>query len=129
MVKSTFFAYHRAIWKLQQRALYKFLVEGNYNGLLLPHAHYVPVKEDLSDLADALEIIMDKKRVGDITNRALNEVAYNQFCHHRNWVKQIMCEELVHINPRKPSKHAQKMRQNLIKTQWINQAKSFIKRF
>jgi hypothetical protein len=107
----------------------QILVEGNYNGLLLPHAHYVPVKEDLSDLADALEIIMDKKRVADITNRALNEVAYNQFCHHRYWVKQIVYEELGHINPRKPSKHSQKMRQILIKTQWINQAKSFIKRF
>jgi hypothetical protein len=64
----TFCAYHRAIGKLRQRALYKFWSRANTNGLLIPNAHYVPVKEDLSDLADLLEFIKDKKRVGDITN-------------------------------------------------------------
>jgi len=107
----------------------QILIEGDYNGLLHPNAHYVPVKSDLSDLAEALETIKDEKRVLAITNRALHEVAHNPNCHHKYWVRQIMDEELCDILPKTPSKGAQKARGILSKTDWLNRVKLSIERF
>lgn len=50
------------------------LVEGTYSGVLEPERHYIPVRRDLTDLAEALERVRDLKAVEDMTERAYREV-------------------------------------------------------
>lgn len=38
----------------------QILLEGDYNGLLMPNVHYIPVKKDLSDIDAALERFRDE---------------------------------------------------------------------
>jgi hypothetical protein len=51
------------------------LVEGEYGGLLMPWRHYVPVRRDLSDLADALEYVRDPAALQVIADCTYAEIA------------------------------------------------------
>ena len=46
------------------------LYEGDYSGVFLPNAHYLPLKRDLSNLPAIVEAIRDPARVRSITERA-----------------------------------------------------------
>jgi hypothetical protein len=50
------------------------LVEGDYNGVLRPGVHYIPVKRDLSDMAAALRQALDPAVNERITTRAYEDV-------------------------------------------------------
>lgn len=50
------------------------LVEGSYSGVLEPEHHYIPVRRDLTDLAEALERLRDLEAVEAMTERAYREV-------------------------------------------------------
>jgi hypothetical protein len=50
------------------------LVEGAYSGVLQPERHYIPVRRDLSDLAEALERVRDLEAMEAMTERAYREV-------------------------------------------------------
>ena len=50
------------------------LVEGGYDGLLKAGVHYVPVRRDLANLADALLIVRDPSAVDRITRRAFEDL-------------------------------------------------------
>ena len=50
------------------------LVEGSYSGVLEPERHYIPVRRDLTDLAEALERVRDLEAVEAMTERAYREV-------------------------------------------------------
>lgn len=46
----------------------QLLLEGEYNGLLQPHIHYIPVKKDLSNLEDGIQMLLDnsyRSRIAD----------------------------------------------------------------
>lgn len=49
----------------------QILVEGEYNGVLRPGEHYIPVKRDLSDVEEAVREFKDEGR-----RRAIAEQAY-----------------------------------------------------
>ncbi len=50
------------------------LVEGDYQGVLRPEEHYIPVKRDLSDLDRALELVEQDQLRSEITERAYRDV-------------------------------------------------------
>jgi hypothetical protein len=50
------------------------LVEGEYDGLLKAGVHYVPVRRDLGNLADALLIVRDPAAVDRMTQRAFEDL-------------------------------------------------------
>ena len=50
------------------------LVEGAYSGVLEPERHYIPVRRDLVDLAQALERVRDVEATQAMTERAYREV-------------------------------------------------------
>lgn len=50
------------------------LVEGSYSGVLEPERHYIPVRRDLANLAEALERVHDLEAVEAMTERAYREV-------------------------------------------------------
>jgi hypothetical protein len=50
------------------------LVEGEYDGLLRPNDHYLPLRRDFGNLADVLAQVRDDEVVSKITNRAYEEI-------------------------------------------------------
>jgi hypothetical protein len=52
----------------------QILVEGRYSGVLVAGRHYIPVKRDFSDLADALEQTADQQLLAELTERAYEEI-------------------------------------------------------
>lgn len=52
----------------------QILVEGDYGGVLRPWEHYLPVKRDLSDLPQRLQLVADEQLREEMTERAYREV-------------------------------------------------------
>jgi hypothetical protein len=52
----------------------QILVEGEYDGLFQAGAHYVPVRRDLANLADALAVVRDSAAVDRMTLRAYEDL-------------------------------------------------------
>lgn len=50
------------------------LIEGSYNGILEPWKHYVPLREDFSDISEALDEIAHGGRGAQIAERAYQDV-------------------------------------------------------
>lgn len=50
------------------------LVEGDYDGVLRPHEHYLPLKADFSNLDETLEKIADRALLDALTERAYRDV-------------------------------------------------------
>jgi glycosyltransferase involved in cell wall biosynthesis len=53
----------------------QFLVEGTYNGILIPWRHYVPIMKDYSNVEDALTIFNNPERMREIVSMAYKEIA------------------------------------------------------
>jgi len=52
----------------------QILLEGNYNGILKPWEHYLPLKGDYSNLPELLNHLNDDKFVKNITDRAFDDI-------------------------------------------------------
>ncbi|MBS0274831.1 MAG: hypothetical protein JSR55_10615 [Proteobacteria bacterium] len=69
----------------------QILVEGDYNGLLLPDVHYLAVKSDLSNLRQVLSQLDNEQRRETIVERAYNDVVRPLQITYRNFVSEVMC--------------------------------------
>lgn len=65
------------------------LVEGCYNGILLPGRHYIPVKEDLSDLDDAIIKALDPTVWSKINQNCQKDILHNEKYYYSSYVKKI----------------------------------------
>lgn len=52
----------------------QILVEGNYNNVLEPNRHYIPIKKDFSNLDEVISKIKDDEYLTEITELAYNEI-------------------------------------------------------
>lgn len=52
----------------------QLLVEGDYNGILEPHVHYLPIRRDLGGLSDVLEATRDEGLRRAMAERAYEDV-------------------------------------------------------
>jgi glycosyltransferase involved in cell wall biosynthesis len=52
----------------------QILYEGEYSGILRPFRHFVPLRRDLANLDDVLEVVRDERRRREITEAAFDEV-------------------------------------------------------
>ncbi len=52
----------------------QILVEGEYNGVLQPWKHYIPVRKDFSDIDDVLEVVRRDDRRAEIVEVAYRDV-------------------------------------------------------
>ena len=50
------------------------LVEGFYDGVLVPHEHYIPLKRDFSNIDDVLEKVRNDQYVRDMVERAYKKI-------------------------------------------------------
>jgi hypothetical protein len=61
----------------------QILLEGHYNGILLPDEHYIPVKRDLSDIKDAIAKFRDASFRQKVVNTAYEYVMDSHTYDHR----------------------------------------------
>lgn len=61
----------------------QILLEGHYNGILKANEHYIPVRQDLSDIDEALRRFRDEASRRDLVERAYEYVLENHTYAHR----------------------------------------------
>jgi len=61
----------------------QILIEGNYNGILMPDIHYVAVKKDMSNLGEKLRELEDKDRMASLIQSAWDLVSSRHTYRHR----------------------------------------------
>jgi hypothetical protein len=66
----------------------QLLLEGHYNGILRPHEHYIPIKKDLSNLREAVELFRDDSTRTRIVEQAYEYVMDQHTYRHR--VQQLI---------------------------------------
>jgi hypothetical protein len=71
------------------------LVESTYNGILKPWVHYIPIKSDLSNIDEVLEIIKQDAKREEITNNAYRDIVESGLWSYRGFVKFVIekCSE------------------------------------
>jgi hypothetical protein len=52
----------------------QILIEGYYDGVLIPHKHYIPLKRDFSNIDDVLKKVRDDQYVREMTERAYKDI-------------------------------------------------------
>lgn len=67
----------------------QFLVEGNYNGILEPWRHYIPIKADYSNVAHALSLLEDQALVERIRSNAYREIVASEKWTYPTFVQNI----------------------------------------
>src|SRR5262249_22203739 len=66
----------------------QILIEGNYNGVLRPWEHYIPLKRDFSNLDEVLEIVKRDELRPAMIERAYTDIVasarftYERFAHY-----------------------------------------------
>lgn len=66
------------------------LIEGHYNGILLPRVHYIPLKKDLSNIDNVLETIRRDDLRAKITERAYRDVVESGAYTYRQFVEFVL---------------------------------------
>lgn len=67
----------------------QILIEGEFNGILKPDVHYIPVKKDYSNVPEVLEKLKDMRFVEDMVERAYNDVVLSQKWTYESFVRRI----------------------------------------
>jgi hypothetical protein len=70
------------------------LVEGDYNGVLQPGRHYIPVRKDLSNLTEALELIKDERVRRRYVEQAHEEIVASGRSSYESFVTFIIDKAL-----------------------------------
>lgn len=81
----------------------QLLVEGDYSGILKPHLHYIPIKEDFSDVEEALTSFKDENYRKTLTERAFKDIVLSKKYCLSSFVKKVIKEcEVKKESPKKP---------------------------
>jgi hypothetical protein len=78
----------------------QLLVEGDYNGVLKPGRHYMPLKTDLSNLVDVLELIKDERVCQQYTELAYEEIVASDRYSYKTFVPFLIAKALTGRPPR-----------------------------
>jgi hypothetical protein len=66
----------------------QILVEGEYNGILRPWQHYIPVARDYSNVEHALDALEDRRMVQAMVKKAYDDVVASEQWTYRTFVAQ-----------------------------------------
>ncbi|MEK7434588.1 MAG: hypothetical protein AABZ74_15755 [Cyanobacteriota bacterium] len=72
----------------------QILIEGEYNGILEPWKHYIPVKKDFSNIDEVLEIIKKDELREKIVENAYNDIVLSGKYDYSKYVKFIIDNSL-----------------------------------
>jgi hypothetical protein len=77
------------------------LYPGEYNGILIPWQHYVPLNKDHSNIDEVMETLQSPEKAEAIINRAYEEILCNGNYHYRSLISlfdQVLDEELSKLS-------------------------------
>lgn len=66
------------------------LVEGEYNGVVRPHEHYLPLKKDFSNLDTIIQKIPDEEMRQKMVNRVYNDVVLSGKYTYEGFIQEFM---------------------------------------
>ncbi len=67
----------------------QILYEGEYSGIFKPGQHYAPLKRDLSNIQEALEIVFDERARSRMVERTFDEIIDNQDLQYESFVARF----------------------------------------
>ncbi len=70
----------------------QILIEGQYNGILIPRRHYIEVKQDFSNLEHVLTQIANQQECRQITERAYEDIVASGLFTYRSFVNTIIAQ-------------------------------------
>lgn len=76
------------------------LVEGDYNGILKPAIHYIPLKKDFSNLAEVVESIKDEEARKAMVERAYRDIVATGDYSYRKFAEAIVMKVMGSRPPR-----------------------------
>ena len=89
----------------------QILYEGEYSGIFVPYKHYLPLKRDLSNIEEVIELLSNTKKRRLITDCAFEEIALNPAFQIDPFIQrfdetldQIAAEKKLSKNVPQPSK-------------------------
>lgn len=85
----------------------QILVEGEYNGILKPNVHYIPLKKDYSNVDEIIELINNDSVRSEIADRAYNDIVASSNYTYRSMVQYVI-EEV--FNKTKPARELKSFR-------------------
>jgi len=72
----------------------QILIEGDYNGILKPWEHYIPLKEDFSNIIQVINCIKSQNIRKSITERAYNDIILSEKYTYEKFVKYVISSSL-----------------------------------
>lgn len=81
----------------------QILIEGEYNDILRPWAHYIPVKPDFSDIEQVLDIVERDDRREEIVANAWRDIVASGRYTFRSFVTYVMETAMAGRRPRERS--------------------------
>ncbi|MBZ6076294.1 glycosyltransferase [Microvirga puerhi] len=67
----------------------QILYEGHYSGIFIPYRHFLPLKRDMSNFAEAVDFARDERRLKEFAERTYEEVVLNPAYHYERFVEQF----------------------------------------
>ena len=67
----------------------QIMYEGEYSGIFQPHRHYFPLKRDLSNLEEAVDLLLDPVRATRVTEAAREEIILPTTYTYRAFVEKF----------------------------------------
>jgi glycosyltransferase involved in cell wall biosynthesis len=67
----------------------QILYEGTYSGVLLPDRHFVPLRRDLANFAEAVDFLRDDRRVAEMVECAYEEIVRNPRLQYAAFVERF----------------------------------------
>lgn len=78
----------------------QILIEGSYNNILQPDLHYIPLKEDMSNLDDIQAILKDETHRLKITTKAYEDIVASGKYTYRSFVTKVFEKCLQNEKPK-----------------------------
>jgi hypothetical protein len=68
----------------------QILIEGQYNNILKPDIHYIPIKKDWSNMSEVLKKIEDSENTKAMTERAYSDIIENGKYRYQDFVNYVI---------------------------------------
>jgi hypothetical protein len=75
----------------------QILVESTFNGILKPWIHYIPIKPDLSNITEILEIVKRDDKRKEIVENAHRDIVKSGLYTYKNFVKEVLHHSLAEM--------------------------------
>lgn len=73
----------------------QILVEGEYNHILKPHLHYIPVTKDFRNLDEALDQINNNTLISRMVDQAYEDIVESQTVDYRKFIQYVLDKSLI----------------------------------